>query len=239
MKGAFVLKSNNDSIEEYFDAKTPLLIDWNPKLIINPGDTAMIICQGQPDVINFSTYGMTPSWAKYPMQLIHARADRDKNPDNDPAFNGSKAIFLSKAFRNPLFSKRCIVMANAFIEWSNGIDRRPYLFFLPENKRPFGLAGLFDVWIDPSTEEAYYSFCIITVPANSLLRKIGASRMPVILPRGKESKWISHSSDFFLLFSSYRLTLFVGFIYPQQDRQLYELFSFDKQIFDSALICIS
>jgi len=123
MNGVFVLKSGIESIEENFNAKASLPIDWNPKLIINPGDRAMIICQGEPDVITLSTFGMTPSWAKYPMQLIHARAEGDKNPDNDPTFNGSKAIFLKKAFRIPLFSKRCIVIVNAFTEWSNGIDR--------------------------------------------------------------------------------------------------------------------
>ncbi len=59
---------------------------------------------------------MTPTWAKQPLQIINARAEGDKNPANNPAFSGSKAIFLKAAFQKPLFFSRCLVIAIDFIE---------------------------------------------------------------------------------------------------------------------------
>jgi len=124
------------------------------------------------------------------MQIIHARAEGDKNPGNDPDFRGSKAIFLKRAFQKPLFTGRCIIIADAFIECSGDLNRQPFLFFLRNRERPLGFAGLYDIWRDIQTGEYLHSFAIITVAANSLVRKINCSRMPVILPRGKELRWL-------------------------------------------------
>lgn len=52
------------------------------------------------------------------MQILNAKAEGDKNPGNDPAFMGSKAIFLKSTFQKPLFTQWFIVIADAFIEWS-------------------------------------------------------------------------------------------------------------------------
>jgi putative SOS response-associated peptidase YedK len=127
------------------------------------------------------------------MQIFNARAEGDKNPENNPEFKGSKAIFLKPAFQKPLFSRRCIVIADAFIEWSSGILPQPYLFYLREHKHPIGFAGIYDIWTDPSTKVQIHSFAIITVAANSLIRGIQSSRMPVIPSYGQESRWLKQT----------------------------------------------
>jgi putative SOS response-associated peptidase YedK len=83
------------------------------------GDKTLILTQQNPKGLTLSKFDMTPAWAKLPMNLVNARAERNKNPDNNPNFPGGKAIILKSAFKHPLFSQRCIVIADAFIEWSS------------------------------------------------------------------------------------------------------------------------
>lgn len=186
----YILASNIEMIEGHFGAKASLPADWHPAIVVSPGEPSLIITQDEPDKYVLSVFGMTPAWAKHPMQLINARTEGDKNPDNDPKFNGSKAIFLKAAFQKPLFKQRCIVIADAFILWSSGILPRPYLFYLREHKHPLGFAGLCDSWINPANGSMLHSFTIITVAANSLVRSLPSARMPVILPYGQETRWL-------------------------------------------------
>jgi putative SOS response-associated peptidase YedK len=191
----FVLGSTIDTIQARFNLSAQKLYDLTPKIIVSPGEETLIISQENPGQIMLSTFGMTPVWAKRPMQFINARSEGDKNPDNNPDFKGSKAIFLKPAFQKPLFHRRCIVIADAFLEWSFGMGSKPYLFFLRDHERPFGMAGLYDIWSDPLTRERHHSFTIITVPANSLVRRLPAARMPVILPRGTELSWLRETNS--------------------------------------------
>jgi len=191
----FVLLSSLSAMEERFLVKAPVKNDLSTGLVVKPGDSTPIITQQEPSVITYSTFGMTPSRARFPMSIVNARAEGDKNPDNDPAFSGSKAIFLKKAFCKPLFCMRCIVPADAFIAWSRDMAPQPYLFFLRTPGRPHGMAGLYDIWKDHSSGELLHSFCIITVPANTLVRKIRVTRMPVILPLGKEMRWLKPTNS--------------------------------------------
>ncbi|NVN96882.1 SOS response-associated peptidase [Candidatus Nomurabacteria bacterium] len=191
----FVLGSSIDAIRDYFNVRAIVPKDWTPPIVVSPGDYTLILTQIDPANLMLSSFGLTPSWAKQPMQILHARAEGDKNLGNDPGFRGSKAIFLKPAFQKPLFSQRCIVVADAYIEWSEDDLHAPYLVFLSHQERPIGLAGLYDVWRDLATGDYLHSFSIITVPANSMLRKIGASRMPVILTRGKEVRWLNPANS--------------------------------------------
>lgn len=186
----YILAGSLNSIEEHFGARASSLTEWNPAIVVSPGDESLIITQQDPGQLQLSVFGMTPSWAKSTMQLINARTEGDKNPDNLASFSGSKAIFLKPAFRKPLFSQRCVVIADAFIAWPTGILPKPCLFYLREHKHPLGFAGLCDHWINPANGLQTHSFSIITVAANSLVRGLPASRMPVILPFGQESRWL-------------------------------------------------
>lgn len=186
----YILASKLDAIESRFGVRASFHDGWDPSIVVVPGDQTLIITRQNPCDLILSEFGMTPSWAKSKMQLINARAEGDKNPGNDPSFSGSRAIFLKPAFQKPLFSQRCIVVADAYIECSSGILPKPYLFYLREHRHPIGFAGLFDIWKNPENGALLHSFTIITVPANSLVRGLPFSRMPVILPFGRESRWL-------------------------------------------------
>lgn len=109
---------------------------------------------------------------------------RGKNQRNDPFYSGSPAIFLKPAFRKPLFTRRCVVIADAFVGWS-AAGKQPWLVYLRDRERPFGMAGLYDIWVHPVTKAEIPGFALITVPGNALFHKLPAHRMPVIIPRGR------------------------------------------------------
>jgi len=186
----YIIGSTLETIKTRFNVESPSITDWNQGHIISPGDEALIITQENPKEIILSTFGMIPAWSKKPLPIINARAEGDKNPDNNPSFTGSKAIFRSPAFQKPIFFHRCLVIADAFIEWSTTGSQQPYLVYLRNHERPFTMAGLYYLWVNPATLEKHHTFTIITVPGNTLLHKLPYTRMPVILEKGKENRWL-------------------------------------------------
>ena len=56
--------------------------------------------------------------------------------------------------------------------------------------RPFAVAGIWENWKHPGTEDWIRTFAVITCPANSLVADIH-DRMPVILPASAYDRWLS------------------------------------------------
>jgi putative SOS response-associated peptidase YedK len=189
----FILASSLETVEKRFNLSPNSKLEWEPKYVVSPGDETLIITQHNPKELTLSKFGMTPAWAKQSMNLINARAEGNKNPKNDPMYPGGHAIFMKPAFKKPLYSQRCIVIADAFIEWST-TTKQSFLLYLRGHERPFGMAGLYDVWINPDTKAELHNFTIITVPGNSLIHQFPATRMPVIIPKGREKNWLRPSS---------------------------------------------
>jgi putative SOS response-associated peptidase YedK len=186
----YIIGSSLETIRTRFNVESPSIKDWNTGQFISPGDEALIITQENPKEIILSNFGMIPAWSKRPLPIINARTEGDKNPENNPSFRGSKAIFRNPAFQKPIFFHRCLVIADAFVEWSIGGNQDPYVVYLRNQERPFTMAGLYDIWVNPATSEKHHSFTIITVPGNTLLYKLPYTRMPVILEKGRENRWL-------------------------------------------------
>ena len=78
----------------------------------------------------------------------------------------------------------------AFFEWEKQTDTNKKLkrkIFVPDQEI-FSLAGIYDKFHDKKGNE-YFAYSILTVEANNELKNIH-HRMPVILTREKEDKWI-------------------------------------------------
>ncbi len=186
----FILGSSHTDIEKRFGTRSLPASEPLVPVVVTEGDHSLIITSENPDSYTLSRFGMTPAWARQPIQLINARAEGDKNPDNDPAFRGSRAIFMKPAFKKSLFNRRCLVIADAYLDRLGHPSALPLLVYLKNKRHPLAFAGLYDLWTDPLTREVVHSFAIITTTANSLIRGIPAYRMPVILPFGKETRWL-------------------------------------------------
>jgi len=184
MCGRYVIKSRLEVVEKRFGvkAKTPQEYRRSPNVAI--GERAPVVLNTHPKELRFLHFGLTPFWAKKRMYLINARSEGNHNQEDNPDFTGGMGILQKPAFRKPIRSQRCLVVADAFLEGPK--DKRlsePYVFYPVARKGPFAMAGIWDTWQDPQTGEPYASFAIITTVANSLVAKMGHHRSPVMSDR--------------------------------------------------------
>lgn len=98
-----------------------------------------------------------------------------------------ETIDTSGAFREGFKSRRCLIPADGYFEWTtNGEDGKkdPWLLHLPEGK-PFSFAG---IWAH-NDNLGVTSCTIITAPAVEHIAHIHG-RMPVILPPDAYASWL-------------------------------------------------
>jgi len=188
----YIQVKNAEIIEQRFNVQVPEEVTLTPNFNVSPGDYVPVITNTQPDKVQLFQFGLTPFWAKKPMYLFNARTEGDRNKENDPSYHGSKDIITKPAFRKPIRSQRCLVIADAFYEGTTGekLDK-PYLVYLKGKQGPFAFAGIWDTWLNSESGETIHSFAIITTVANSLLQKLPYHRSPVILPRNREQAWLN------------------------------------------------
>jgi len=92
-------------------------------------------------------------------------------------------------FRPLLEDRRCLVPASGFFEWKKvGKRKLPFWFRLP-NEPLFAFAGLCDTWQGPGGRH-FSSYTVITCAPNALVAEVH-DRMPVILTRENEERWVS------------------------------------------------
>ncbi len=195
MCGRYIEVQKVETIEKRFQVSVPEQLGYKPSYNISPGQKAPVITSEKPDQLQMYQFGLTPFWSKKPMYLFNARAEGSKNKENDPNYRGAREIHRKPAFRKPVRSQRCLVVADAFIEGTTeqGLSK-PYLLYLKNHRRPFAFAGIWDRWKNPQTGEQLESFSIITTVANELIRKLPHHRSPVILPEDAEKEWLSQQT---------------------------------------------
>jgi len=100
----------------------------------------------------------------------------------------AETITEKPAFREPMQSRRCLIPADGFYEWSKkGKEKSPYCFALADDSI-FAFAGIWDRWKNPKGESVE-TCSIITTSPNSQLADIH-DRMPVILERDSYDIWL-------------------------------------------------
>ena len=133
MCGRYRLSRRKQLVEEYFDA-LPSDEDWTPRYNIAPTQPVPVIRQNPKEPrreLSLMRWGLIPSWSKDVSAagvLINAR---------------SETAAAKPAFRDPLTSRRCLIPADGFYEWSRHeaacvIVRRALLdrtIFLPASRR--------------------------------------------------------------------------------------------------------
>ena len=192
MCGRYVVIATFEEIETRYYVKTGEIRDvWVPNRNIGVGAKGMVITDAEPKKVQLFTFGLTPSWAKKKMYFFNARAEGDENQEDDPNYSGVKGIISKPSFRTPIKKQRCLVPANGFIEGPKleKLDK-PYYCYLREEPL-FSLAGIWETWVNKDGGEVEHSFAIITTVANELMQKVGHHRMPVILSKENEQRWLS------------------------------------------------
>jgi putative SOS response-associated peptidase YedK len=115
-------------------------------------------------------------------------------------------------FKKVYASRRCLVPTDGFFEWkdifSTGKNKQPYAIAMKSGE-PFALAGIWETWRNPETDEEIRTFSVITCPRNAMRAGIH-DRMPVILHPEDYECWLSIETDSFDLmkpFPAERMTM--------------------------------
>lgn len=150
-----------------------------PRYNIAPTQTVLAARRqggGEPEVAELR-WGLIPYWAKDPAvgnRMINAR---------------SETLLDRPAFREPLASRRCLVLANGFYEWqaTSAKSKQPW-YFAPSDGALLTFAGLWERWVSPQGQ-LVETCTIITTAGNGALRGIH-ERMPVVIAASDRDAWL-------------------------------------------------
>jgi putative SOS response-associated peptidase YedK len=165
-----------DDLGNRFRVFNPMM-GARPKFNVSPSGEMPVIVRREKDEMAIMRWGLVPHWTKdirAALRPINARAES----------LGEKPLF-----RSLLKTGRCLVPASGFYEWKKeGKQKVPFYCTVPESPI-FAFAGLCDTWVgQDGTMLATYT--IITCEPNALLKEVH-NRMPVILIRENEERWLS------------------------------------------------
>jgi putative SOS response-associated peptidase YedK len=170
-----------DTVEVYarygIDEKPTYLGDDN--FNVSPGQFVPIVImdEGERKIIP-AKWGFIPFWAKEPkVKFSNINTVSEK-------------VFDSKIWKPSILHKRCLIPARGFYEWRTSPtgEKLPHFIYWQEFKF-FSFAGIYSIWKD-AEGHPLYTFSIMTTEANKEVSEIH-NRMPVILDRHEEAKWLN------------------------------------------------
>lgn len=138
---------------------------------IFPTNSQPIVTDESGRKIGCAKWGFAPVYAKKP--LINARGE---------------TVQEKPTFRKSFITSRCLVPATSFFEWEEIDGKKIKRRITVEGEELFSMAGLYDEFIDKEGNP-FRAYTILTVAANEQMSMIH-DRMPVILSREDEDKWL-------------------------------------------------
>jgi len=183
MCGRYSFILEDEMIKERFGVTVRSAI-YKARYNCAPTQKLAVISNDNPGELSLYRWGLIPFWAKdisIGNKLINAK---------------SETILEKPSFRNSFKSRRCLVLSDGFYEWKKGAVKTPYRITRRDGSA-FAMAGIWDKWMNPEGDEIR-SFAILTTAPNTLMEKIH-DRMPVILDRETEKRWIEDTSPETLL----------------------------------------
>lgn len=177
MCGRYSLSKSKIELEERFQAE--MLPDFQPRYNIAPTQLVPVITSQSPKGFSFFYWGITPDFGKnkpVAQKLINARAELV----NDKI-----------SFKSSFEKRRCLIPADGFYEWKKlgKKTKIPYRFTLREDEL-FAFAGIWEEY-ETVSGEIQHTFLILTTGPNDIVSEI-YDRMPVILNRQMEKKWLDN-----------------------------------------------
>lgn len=175
MCGRFVLQAELSRIVESFDIQE-VACHYRPSNNIFPGQHIIAVVHDTMNRLVEFKWGLIPSWSKDPSignRMINARAETAAE---------------KPVFRQAFKKRRCLIVADGFYEWQKVGKAKKPLYFSLKSGGPFGFAGLHETWTSPDQQQLH-TCTIITTEANRFIEPIH-DRMPVIVPKDLEMKWI-------------------------------------------------
>jgi putative SOS response-associated peptidase YedK len=180
MCGRYSLNKSKIELEERFQAE--MLADFKPRFNIAPTQLVPVITSDSPKGFSFFYWGITPDFGQnkpVAQKLINARAE---------------TINEKISFKGSFQRRRCLIPADGFFEWKKlgKKTKIPYRFTLREEEI-FSFAGIWEEY-ETVSGESQHTFLILTTTPNELVEEVH-DRMPVILRRDQEKKWLDKYSS--------------------------------------------
>jgi putative SOS response-associated peptidase YedK len=173
MCGRYTLTTTAELVEEVFavDAR-----DLAPRWNIAPTEPAPVVRSANGGRrLDLLRWGLVPAGSEGPAGgPLHINA-RSETVDTLPAFRDSFA------------SRRCLVPADGFYEWTGDGRQRRAQHIRFADRRLFAFAGLWSAWHGEGGE--LESFTILTCPPSELVASVH-DRMPAILPPAAWEPWL-------------------------------------------------
>ena len=134
-------------------------------------------------------WGLVPSWAKDPSignRMINARAE---------------TVAEKPAYKRAFAKRRCLLPADGYFEWypteqltKAGKPRKQPFFIRPQDQGILAMAGLYEIWRDPTRDEDdprrfRWTCTVITTDAEDDLGHIH-DRMPMMVERERWADWL-------------------------------------------------
>jgi len=180
MCGRYAFFSPREALERLFGVAGAPLVE--SRYNIAPTQFVPVVRTDSDDVRRLAMlyWGLIPSWAREKSigaRMINARSEtaRDK-----PSFR--------VAYRR----RRCLVLASGYYEWRKTAGgKQPYFIRLASGE-PFGMAGLWESWLERPGEPPLESCTILTAAPAAAIAFIH-DRMPVILPGALHARWLDRA----------------------------------------------
>ena len=148
-----------------------------------------VLTAGEPDKFKMFRWGLVPFWQK-----DEAKAMKDRlNTVNCI----HEEMWDKPSFRDAIKNgQRCLIPVTGFFEWrwldEAGTIKVPYYVTFRDQKVR-SMAGLYSRWKNPNNGEYYYSYTILTCPANTIMEYVHNSkkRMPVFIDKENQKDWLN------------------------------------------------
>jgi putative SOS response-associated peptidase YedK len=178
MCGRYDLSDNPAAIKAKFSVLVVPAFSPNPDL--RPTNTAPVVrrshASGEREAA-LLRWGLVPVWAKdlkFGARCINARAE---------------TLASTPSFRVAYRKRRCLVPVNAFFEWTGEPGHKVKWRIGLKEEPLFALAGLWEWWKDPASQQSVETYTIVTTRANDLLAPIH-DRMPVVIAERDYDRWL-------------------------------------------------
>ena len=178
MCGRYDLSDNPAAIKAKF--MVPVVPAFSPNPDFRPTNTAPVVRRSHASrerEVAMLRWGLVPMWAKelkFGARCINARAE---------------TLASTPAFRVAYRKRRCLVPVNAFFEWTGEPGHKVKWRIGLKDEPLFALAGLWEWWKDPASQQGVETYTIVTTRANDRLAPIH-DRMPVVIAERDYDRWL-------------------------------------------------
>ncbi len=201
MCGRFGLFASRDDVETRYGVQVPLSVwDGVPRYNIAPSQPVLGVVAG-PEAATLR-WGLIPAATPPGLRPGRVAPARGREWINARV----ETVATKQAFRTAFATRRCLVPASGYYEWEGaeappGPDE-PFQLTPPSARRPhwhgrrgeplFSMAGIVASWEPEPGVESIESVAIVTTDAVPGVASVHP-RMPLVLPRARESEWLERA----------------------------------------------